>query len=119
AKLEGKTRQQDVFEFLHRTESAGQFDLIFADPPYEHTSSGERYTDKLLQNLNLLGLLKDDGVFILEKRPGETLPEMLRWNLIRRKKYGATEVLFLEPNPARPNLPRRSNAKANPHSPIR
>jgi 16S rRNA (guanine966-N2)-methyltransferase len=102
AKVEGRTRPQDVFEFLKgqsgsdgRSEALGQFDLIFADPPYEHTSSGERYTDKLLQNRDLSGLLKEDGIFILEKRPGESLPEMSLWNLIRQKRYGATEVLFL------------------------
>ena len=95
AKVEGKTRQQDVFEFLKRSQSLGQFDLIFADPPYEHTPSGERYTDKLLQNPELLGLLKEDGIFMLEKRPGENLPQMPLWNLVRQKAYGATEVLFL------------------------
>jgi 16S rRNA (guanine(966)-N(2))-methyltransferase RsmD len=102
ARVAGKIRPQDVFEFLRchsgldgRSETLGQFDLIFADPPYEHTPSGEGYTDKLLQNRDLLGLLKEDGIFILEKRPAETLPEMSLWNLIRQKKYGTTEVLFL------------------------
>ena len=108
AKLEGKIRQQDVFEFLKRHSGSerhsgsgplGQFDLIFADPPYENTPSGERYTDQLLHNSNLLGLLQEDGIFVLEKRPGETLPEMPLWNLVRQKTYGATEVLFLAPNP--------------------
>lgn len=102
AKLDGKTRQQDVFDLLHRSESLGQFDLIFADPPYEHTASGERYTDKLLHNENLLGLLKNDGVFVLEKRPEETLPEMPLWNLVRQKAYGATEVLFLSTSDLKP-----------------
>jgi len=99
AKVEGKTRQQDVFEFLKRSQSLGQFDLILADPPYEHTPSGERHTDRLLQNEQLLGLLKEDGIFVLEKRPGENLPQTPLWNLIRQKAYGTTEVLFLSANP--------------------
>ena len=102
AKVEGKTRQHDVFELVNRPSSfapLGKFDLIFADPPYEHTPSGERYTDKLLQSSSLLGLLNDDGLFILEKRPSENLPDMPLWTLIRQKTYGATEVLFLSPNP--------------------
>jgi 16S rRNA G966 N2-methylase RsmD len=93
--LEGKTRQQDVFDLLPRSESLGTFDLIFADPPYENTPSGERYTDKLLHNSDLVALLNEAGIFVLEKRPGETLPVMPLWTLVRQKKYGATEVLFL------------------------
>jgi len=31
----------------------------------------------------------------LEKSPGERLPEMELWNVVRAKTYGATEVLFL------------------------
>jgi len=95
AKLEAKTRQQDVFDFLGKTESLGQFDVIFADPPYEQMQSGEFFTDKLLHNESLANLLTAAGVFVLEKRPGESLPELSLWNLIRRKTYGATEVLFL------------------------
>jgi 16S rRNA G966 N2-methylase RsmD len=38
-----------------------------------------------------------DGIFVLEKRPHEALPQIKMWHLARQKKYGATEVLFLEP----------------------
>jgi 16S rRNA (guanine966-N2)-methyltransferase len=114
-KLEGKASQQEVFEFLERqcgshrqcgsyrqsdarsSVSLDKFDLIFADPPYEQTNSGERFTEKLLSNESLKKLLSPTGLFILEKRPGEELPELSSWNLIRQKTYGATEVLFLGP----------------------
>jgi len=102
SKTEAKTRQQDVFDFLerqsasNRLDSLGQFDLIFADPPYEKMDSGDKYTDKLLTNDVLPQLLATDGIFILEKRPEETVPGMPLWNIIRQKAYGATEVLFLE-----------------------
>ena len=39
--------------------------------------------------------MEPDGVFVLEKRPSEKLPEPILWKLLRRKTYGATEVLFL------------------------
>jgi 16S rRNA (guanine(966)-N(2))-methyltransferase RsmD len=98
-KLEGRVRQQDVFEFLRRSSFKEKFQIIFADPPYEKTPTGERFTDKLLTDEALPQLLEENGIFVLEKRPSEALPETPFWNLIRRKKYGATEVLFLSANP--------------------
>ena len=95
AKVEAKTRQQDVFDFLPKSSSLGSFDIVFADPPYEQMQSGEFFTDKLLNSESLAKLLAADGVFILEKRPGEILAESPFWSVIRRKTYGATEVLFL------------------------
>jgi 16S rRNA (guanine966-N2)-methyltransferase len=94
-KLSGRVRQQDVFEFLKRSDPATKFRIIFADPPYEQTKSGERFTEKLLTNETLPRLLEPDGVFVLEKRPGETIPEMQFWKIVRQKRYGATEVLIL------------------------
>jgi len=94
-KLTGRVRQQDVFEFLRHTSTAETFQIIFADPPYEKTKHGERYTEKLLTNEALPKLLDSGGVFVLEKRPAEVLPEMKLWRIIRQKTYGATEVLFL------------------------
>jgi len=96
AKLAGAVRQRDVFAFLKNADASGEkFGIIFADPPYDKTHSGDRFTDKLLANPHLSGLLEQDGVFVLEKHPVEKLPEMKRWTLLRQKRYGATEVLFL------------------------
>ena len=114
-KLNGRVRQQDVFDFLRyaagvqaAVPAAGRlaqatpqqqiiekFTIIFADPPYEKTEAGESFTEKLLTNEALPQLLDSSGVFVLEKRPGKTLPEMKQWHLLREKRYGATEVLFL------------------------
>jgi 16S rRNA (guanine966-N2)-methyltransferase len=94
-KLHGRVRQRDVFDFLRNASSAETFQIIFADPPYERTKSGEPFTEKLLGNEALPRLLGPNGIFVLEKRPGETLREIKRWRSIRQKTYGATEVLFL------------------------
>ena len=93
--LRGHVRQQDVFEFLRRSSFAEKFRIIFADPPYEKTKSGERFTEKLLADKRLPQLLEPDGVFVLEKQPGEKLPETASWTAVRARTYGATEVLFL------------------------
>jgi 16S rRNA (guanine966-N2)-methyltransferase len=94
-KLRGRVRQQDVFEFLRRSSFAEKFRIIFADPPYEKTKSGERFTEKLLADKRLPQLLEPDGVFVLEKQPGEKLPETASWTAVRARTYGTTEVLFL------------------------
>ena len=95
-KFSGRVRQADVFRFLKNVPSSGdQFRLVFADPPYEKMESGERYIEKLLADEKLPSLLEANGIFVLEKRPSEKIPEMKLWKLIRQKTYGATEVLFL------------------------
>jgi 16S rRNA (guanine966-N2)-methyltransferase len=92
-KLKGRIRRQDVFDFLR---SYGEkFQIIFADPPYEKSPYGESDTEKLLNNDSLPRLLEPNGIFVLEKRPSETISELKLWRVIRQKKYGATEVLFL------------------------
>jgi 16S rRNA (guanine966-N2)-methyltransferase len=92
--FKGRIRQQDVFSYL-KSAIAEKFRIIFADPPYEKMKSGGTFTEKLLSNEALPGLLEPDGVFVLEKRPSENLPETPLWELRRQKSYGATEVLFL------------------------
>jgi 16S rRNA (guanine966-N2)-methyltransferase len=94
-KLRAQVRQQDVFDFLRHAGGAETFQIIFADPPYAKTKHGDSYTEKLVTNQVLPRLLDFSGVFVLEKRPAETLPEMKPWCIIREKTYGATEVLFL------------------------
>jgi 16S rRNA (guanine966-N2)-methyltransferase len=95
-KLSGRVRNADVFRFLKNAPTSGErFRIIFAGPPYEKMESGERLTEKLLGNEALRGLLERDGIFVLEKRPGEKLGETKLWKLLRQKRYGATEVLFL------------------------
>ncbi|PYJ23559.1 MAG: 16S rRNA (guanine(966)-N(2))-methyltransferase RsmD [Verrucomicrobia bacterium] len=96
-RLKGRVLQQDVFNFLRHCSRVETFHIIFADPPYEKTKGGERYTERLLTNEALPQLLDPDGIFVLEKRPDETVPEKKMWHLVRQKTYGATEVLFLAP----------------------
>ena len=94
-RLMGRVRRQDVFNFLRHASPAERFQIIFADPPYETAKHGERYTEKILTNNALPELLDCGGVFVLEKRPGESLPGTKYWRVVRQKRYGATETLFL------------------------
>ena len=92
---------RDVFEFLRTSRMENLFEIIFADPPYDRTSGGARYSDLLLESASLPGLVAPNGIFVLEKRPEEELSIPPSWQLIRAKKYGATEVLFLSVAPDR------------------
>lgn len=105
-KFSGILRQRDVFDFV-QSSAGGQptFDLIFADPPYEKTRAGGAYTQLLMNDSNLAALLAPHGTFILEKRPGEEIPDAALWEVMRAKKYGATEVLFLRHAPVNGDEP--------------
>jgi 16S rRNA (guanine966-N2)-methyltransferase len=84
---------RDVFDFLRH--ASGAFDIIFADPPYERAAGGESFTHLLLNHPTLPALLAPEGIFVLEKRPQESLPQYAAWSFLRARRYGATEVLFL------------------------
>jgi 16S rRNA (guanine966-N2)-methyltransferase len=101
-KFAASVRRQSVSYFLRYASGTEKFQIVFADPPYEKTKSGERFTEELLTSRKLTELLAPGGVFVLEKRPGEVLPETKLWRVARQKKYGATEVLFLSAIKASP-----------------
>jgi 16S rRNA (guanine966-N2)-methyltransferase len=102
--LSGRIRKEDVFDFLSHASTAEPADLIFADPPYDTLTAGESFTRLLLRNDRLPLRLTSDGIFVLEKRPGERLPTTDFWEVTRRKTYGATETIFLQRNPAKTNM---------------
>lgn len=93
----------DVFAFLKRTSPGTPFDLILADPPYTTADQPTDFAAQLLDSTELRKHLAPDGIFVLEKSPLHRLPEVpAAWQVIRQKRYGTTEVLFLqhaEPNP--------------------
>jgi len=94
-KLSGRIRKRDVFSFLRQFDPGEQFDIIFADPPYENTKDGKAFTTLLLSNPALAAMLLPSGTLVLEKRPSEPIPDTNLWRTVRARAYGATEVLFL------------------------
>lgn len=92
----------EVFAVLTRGWGvAGPFDLVFADPPYAVKKPGaDDPGARLLADGALPLLLAPGGLLVLEKAPGRPLPEGTVWNAIRQRRYGGTEVVFLELNAA-------------------
>jgi 16S rRNA (guanine966-N2)-methyltransferase len=95
-KFEGRVRKQDVFAFLQSAQPSQGFRIVFADPPYEKMKSGEKFTQLLLESAELANLVEPSGIFVLEKRPVEKMPATPLWDITRARRYGATEVLFLQ-----------------------
>ena len=96
-KLKGRVRRQNVFDFLRQRSNSEKFQIIFADPPYEKDHRGKSHAETLLNDESLPQLLEPNGIFVLEKKPTDTLAQTKLWRVLRQKTYGATEVLFLEP----------------------
>jgi 16S rRNA (guanine966-N2)-methyltransferase len=92
--LQGRIRSQDVFDFLTHASTAENYDLIFADPPYDKSKLGDSFTKLLLRNTQLPLRLTSEGLFVLEKRPAERLPATDFWEPVRQKTYGATETIL-------------------------
>ncbi len=86
----------DVFTALTRSLSTRRFDLVFADPPYTSAEQPEDYAARLITNQHLPAVLATGGLLVLEKSPRHPLPaETCGWEIVRQKRYGTTEVIFL------------------------
>jgi 16S rRNA (guanine966-N2)-methyltransferase len=80
---------EDVYNFLKRALGSFEFDLIFADPPYD-----EADLPKLLELLR--GVLAEGGILVFEMRTHGASSLPAGWNLVKEKVYGGTRMLFLE-----------------------
>lgn len=85
----------DIFSFLHKRAVEGGYDFILADPPYAKQKGDRDFGVELLSDPALARALAPGGLFILEKLPGAPLPTKTGWELLRERRYGATEVAWL------------------------
>jgi 16S rRNA (guanine966-N2)-methyltransferase len=82
-----KPLNKDVFRFIQRIDE--QFDIIFADPPYDL----KRLTD--LPDLVMKGnILKDEGLFILEH--GKRNDFSSHPNFTEKRVYGSVHFSFFQ-----------------------
>ncbi len=90
-RLHGAIFRQDALRFLEQSEA--RFDLIFADPPYAKRPQDRNFAIELLNARHLGRALTENGLFILER--SDQAPISAGWQILRSKRYGDTEVLFL------------------------
>lgn len=83
--------REEVMQALRRLDAAGKsFDLIFCDPPYNLGLA-----PKVLQILDVSGVLRNGGVLVLEHSRHEKIPEELKRIVAYRIEfYGETVVSF-------------------------
>lgn len=91
-RLFARLHQIDVFKFL--AQASGPYDLVFADPPYVKPPNAPDLLQALLRNERLPGLLDGDGLLILERNIDAPPLDLGRWRLLRRKRYGGTEIIY-------------------------
>ncbi|HXR05202.1 MAG TPA: RsmD family RNA methyltransferase [Verrucomicrobiae bacterium] len=93
-------RMQEVFTVLHQfAGNGGQFDLIFADPPYGEKNIGYRSTSfaqQLLDDANLPALLAPGGRFVLGHARRDTLEIVAPWREKKALRHGDSVMRFLE-----------------------
>jgi 16S rRNA (guanine966-N2)-methyltransferase len=72
----------------------GQFDLIFADPPYVKDGGIDLAAD-LARSDDLPRMMTDDAILILESRKGtDEYPANERLERLERRNYGETQLVF-------------------------
>ena len=83
----------DAIGFLKKGLESQQFDLIFADPPYDRDEK-KGWLGKILDVLACGSMLAPGGVFVMEQSADEHFEENAGWVLIKDKKYGSTRLRF-------------------------
>ena len=95
AQVESVVQTMDAYRFLDLYAEEASFDLIFADPPYSKKQGDTDHSALLATSLKLATALKPDGLFVLEKQSGGPVVAESVFEILRCKRYGGSEVLYL------------------------
>jgi 16S rRNA (guanine966-N2)-methyltransferase len=99
-RLAGQVIRRDVFRFLGACDR--EFDIIFADPPYVKRREDRDFAKELCVVPALKKSLAEDGIFVLEQPAARSFSIAPEWQLLRARRYGGTEILFLARTPSGP-----------------
>lgn len=90
--LQVNVQRGDVFEWLKKNRSKKQYDIVFADPPFDLE---EKKYEELISLILNNGYLKENGLLILEH---QTKKAPKHPNLTETRKYGNVSFSLLSPN---------------------
>ena len=85
------TPEKDIYRNDTFSELNNKFDIIFLDPPYKNKD-----LDKVLININIQKILKQNGIIIIHRHKNEQdlLPK--NFQVVEQKKYGISKIIFLK-----------------------
>lgn len=95
AGVEGSVQTIDAYRFIDLYAEPSSFDLIFADPPYSKKEGDIDHSSALLVYSKLSAALKPGGLFVLEKNAATKIPSELAFELVKSRRYGGSEILYL------------------------
>ena len=95
AGVEGSVQTVDAYRFIDLYAEPSSFDLIFADPPYSKKEGDTDHSTALMTSPKLAAALKPGGVFVLEKNSESKIPAESAFELIKSRRYGGSEILYL------------------------
>ena len=83
--------EKDIYRNDTFSELSNKFDIIFLDPPYKNKD-----LDKVLININIQKILKQNGIIIIHRHKNEqdVLPK--NFQVVEQKKYGISKIIFLK-----------------------
>ncbi len=84
-----KTVKTDVFKYVKA--GSGNFDVVFADPPYDFTIE---QLDTLITTIFKNGLIEEDGMVIFEHTKHNDLSQI--FHFAEARKYGGSVFSFFE-----------------------
>jgi 16S rRNA (guanine966-N2)-methyltransferase len=97
AGAEASVQTLDAFRFIDLYASESEFDLIFADPPYAKLPTDTDHAAALVASTKLAAALRPDGLFVLEKQARGDISENSVFEVVKKKRYGGSEILYLRP----------------------
>ncbi len=89
----GRVNARDVFRAL---QGGGDYDLIFADPPYTKKSGDVDYIEKLLVDEHLGSCMAENAMLVLEDSTANKRGTYDGWELLDQRSYGGCGILFYQ-----------------------
>lgn len=91
--LQINVQRADVYDWLKKNRNKKQYEIVFADAPFE-TTDEKKYQEIIALVLNN-NYVKENGVFILEH---QSRLKIAHANLLESRKYGNVTFSFFKPN---------------------
>lgn len=88
----GRVVRAEVGRWLNR--ASGEFDLVFADPPYARGGERENPLDRLLAERAVAPLLAAGGLMVIEAGADQPEGSGPGWQLLDRRRYGGSAILL-------------------------